>query len=71
MEKEAKLLRCALLNGSAWSTERKYMKKIQRKMRYLLWDWHRLKEGGNGGASSTKRQRKDGDLLLMQRGFTE
>ena len=25
MKKEVKLLRCTLLNGSAWSTERKYM----------------------------------------------
>ena len=34
----AKLLRCTLLNGSAWSTERKVHEKIQRKVRYLLWD---------------------------------
>ena len=26
---EAKLLRCTLLNGSAWSTERKYMRKYR------------------------------------------
>ena len=27
MKKEAKLLRCTVLNGSAWSTERKYMRR--------------------------------------------
>ena len=35
MKEEAQLLRCALLNGSAWSTWRKYMEKIQRKVRYF------------------------------------
>ena len=29
MKKEAKLLRCTLLNGSAWSTERKYMRRYE------------------------------------------
>ena len=29
MKKEAKLLRCTLLNGSAWSTERKYMRRYK------------------------------------------
>ena len=27
LKKEAKLLRCTLLNGSAWSTEREYMSR--------------------------------------------
>ena len=31
MKKEAKLLRCTLLNGSAWSTERKYMRRYKGK----------------------------------------
>ena len=38
MKKEAKLLRCTLLTGSAWSTEKKYMRRYKRKVRYLLWD---------------------------------
>ena len=29
MKHEAKLLRCALLNGSAWSTERKFLKRYR------------------------------------------
>ena len=36
--KEARVLRCTLLNESAWSTEKKVHEKIQRKVRYLLWD---------------------------------
>ena len=47
MKKDAKLLRCTLLNGSAWSTERKYMR---RKVRYLLWNRAQTEEGRNGGA---------------------
>ena len=31
MKKEAQLLRCTLLNGSAWSTERKYMRRYKGK----------------------------------------
>ena len=31
MKKEARLLRCTLLNGSAWSTERKYMRRYKGK----------------------------------------
>ena len=31
MRKEAKRLRCTLINGSAWSTERKYMRSYKEK----------------------------------------
>ena len=31
MRKEEKRSRCALLNGSAWSTERKYMRRYKGK----------------------------------------
>ena len=31
IKKEANLLRCTLLNGSAWSTERKYMRRYKGK----------------------------------------
>ena len=31
MKKEAKLLRCTIPNGSAWSTERKYMRRYKGK----------------------------------------
>ena len=29
MQKESKLVRCTLLNGSAWSTDRKYMRRYK------------------------------------------
>ena len=48
MKKEAKLSRRTLLNGSAWSTEKMYMKK--GKMRYLFWDRAHAEKEGNGGA---------------------
>ena len=32
MRKEEKRLRCALPNGSAWSTERKYMRRFEASM---------------------------------------
>ena len=38
MKKEAKMLRCTLLNGSVWSTKRKYMRRYKGHVRYLLWD---------------------------------
>ena len=38
MRKEEKRMKCTLLNGSAWSTERKVHEKIQRKVRYVHWD---------------------------------
>ena len=31
MKKEARRLRCTLLNGSAWSTEKKYMRRYKGK----------------------------------------
>ena len=31
MKKEARRLRCSLLNGSAWSTEKKYMRRYKGK----------------------------------------
>ena len=38
MKKEAKLLRCTLLNGSAWSTERKYMRRYKGKWDVFFWN---------------------------------
>ena len=55
MKKEAIVERCTLLNGSAWSTEKIYVrrykgKKIRRKVRYLFRLRAQIEEGGNGGA---------------------
>ena len=44
MKKEAKLLRCTLLNGSAWSTERKYMRRYKRKCDIFFGREHRLRK---------------------------
>ena len=42
MKKEAKLLRCTLLNGSAWSTERKHMRRYKGKCDIFFGIEHRL-----------------------------
>ena len=44
MKKEAKLLRCTLLNGSAWSTERKYMRRYRGKCDIFFGIEHRLRK---------------------------
>ena len=44
MKKEAKLLRCTLLNGSAWSTERKYMRRYKGKCDVFFGIEHRLRK---------------------------
>ena len=44
MEKEAKLLRCTLLNGSAWSTERKYMRRYKGKCDIFFGIEHRMRK---------------------------
>ena len=44
MKKEAKLLRCTWLNGSAWSTERKYMRRYKGKCDIFFGIEHRLRK---------------------------
>ena len=44
MKKEAKLLRCTLLNGSAWSTERRYVRSYQGKFDIFFGIEHRLRK---------------------------
>ena len=61
MRKEEKRLRCALLNGSAWSTENKNMRRYKGKFDIFLGIEHRLRRN-----SSIKRPRKDGDLRRVQ-----
>ena len=43
-KKEARCLRCTLLNGSAWSTERKYMKRYKGKCDIFFGIEHRLRK---------------------------
>ena len=44
MKKEARFLRCTLLNGSAWSTERKYMGRYKGKCDIFFVIEHRLEK---------------------------
>ena len=44
MRKPAKMMRCALLIGSAWSTEKEVHEVVQRHIRHLLWIEHRLRK---------------------------
>ena len=44
MRKEEKNLRCALLNGSACSTERKYMRRYKALLMSFFWIEHRLEK---------------------------
>ena len=56
MKKEARRLRCTLLNGSAWSTEKQVCEKIERQVRYLLWNRAQIEEGGNGGVNKVAKE---------------
>ena len=44
MRKEEKRLRCALLNGSAWSPERKYMRRYKGTFDVFFGIEHRLRK---------------------------
>ena len=66
MRNEARVLRCTLLNGSAWSTEKKYVRRHRRKVRYFFGERAKIEEGGNGGAAQQGSQGRDGDLQVTQ-----
>ena len=67
MRKEEKRLKCTLLNGSAWSTEKKYMRRYKGTFDIFFGIEHRLgKEDMEWRNSLTKRPRKDGDLQRVQ-----
>ena len=44
MRKEVKNLRCAFLNGSAWSTERKYTRRYKGTFDVFFGVEHRLRK---------------------------
>ena len=44
MKKEAKLLRCTLLSGSAWSTVKTYMRRYEGKCHIFLGIEHRMRK---------------------------
>ena len=37
-------IRCTLLNGSAWSTEKKYMRRYKGAFDIFFWIEHRMRE---------------------------
>ena len=43
MQKKLKMVRCALLNGSAWSTDRKYMRRYRGTFDVLFEIGHRIR----------------------------
>ena len=57
MKKEARFLKCTLLNGTAWSAEKKYMRRYKEKCDILFGVEHRLRKCRR---SSTQRPRKCG-----------
>ena len=57
-KEDAGRLRCTLPNGSARSTERKYMRRYKRHFRYLLWNRAQVEEGGDGAGVQQRRRRK-------------
>ena len=52
MKKEAKLLRCTLLDGSAWSTEKSTVRRYRGNCDVFFRDRALTEEGGNGAGSS-------------------
>ena len=61
MKKEAKLLRCTLLEWISVEYREEIHEKIQRKVRRLLWNRAQIEEGGNGG---TVQQRGQGRMEI-------
>ena len=46
-KKEARVVRCALLNGSAWSAEKKYMRRYKGKCDIFFGIEHRMRKEEN------------------------
>ena len=65
MKKEAKQLRCALQNGSAWSTEMKYMGRYKGTFDVFFGIEHRLRKE-EMEEQFKQRPRKGGALRLIQ-----
>ena len=67
MKKEARALRWTLLDGSAWSTETKYMIKCKGKCAIFFGIEHRLRKEEMEEPFNKEVKEKDGDLQQMQR----
>ena len=64
MRKEEKRLKCTLIKWVGLQYREEVHEKIQRQVRYLLWDRAQLEEGGNGG---TVKQRGKGRMEVCVR----
>ena len=49
MQKKSRMVRCTLLNGSVWSTEKNYMRRCKGKCG-IFWDRAQNEERRDGGA---------------------
>ena len=58
IKKEAKRLRCTLLNGSAWSTERKHMRRNRCECDILFGMEHRLRKEEMGSQCNKEAEGK-------------
>ena len=65
MKIEARRLRCTLLNGSAWSTEKKFLRRYKGKCDIFFGIEHRMSKEEMD--SSAEKPRKDGDLQQTRR----
>ena len=66
MQKDARRLRCTLLNGSAWSTEKKCIRRYKGTFDIFSGIEHRLRKEAME-EQLTKKPRRDGDLQLTRR----
>ena len=64
MRKEEKRLRCNLLNGSVWNTEKKYMRRYKGMFDTFFGIEHGLRRKWR--SSLAKRLRMDGGLQLTR-----
>ena len=76
MKKEATVLRCTLLNGSAWSTEKKCMRRYKGKCDIFFGIEHRLRkeemeEQFNGEAKAAWRFAADTARITDERASSE
>ena len=65
MRKEEKRLKCTLRNGSAWNTERKYMRRYRGKCDIFFGIEHRLRQK-EIKEQFNREAKGDGDLQRMQ-----
>ena len=56
IQKPSNAVRCALLNGSAWNTEKKHLRWYTGTFDISLESEHRIRKGGDAGAVRQKNR---------------